>query len=130
LYLRSQDTGALHSLAYFYYSNNLYGPYFTSRLVPGTYDVLYRRNWDSTYDTVSNTSANDAVPNGYRVLVTDVVVQLGMNNLAVDIPVIDTMGTVTLGGQPLPATNPGSSQTTLYLRARDTGALHSLAYFY
>jgi slime mold repeat-containing protein/EGF domain-containing protein len=129
IYLRSKDTGAYHSLAYFSYSNNLSGPYFTSRLLPGTYDMVYRRNWDSVYNTVSSTVSTDLIPNGYRVLAQNVVVQPGANNIAVDIPVATVTGTVTMGGQPLPATNPFSYTTTLYLRAQDTGAYHGLAYF-
>jgi hypothetical protein len=132
LYLKAKDTGALHQLAYFSYSgvsNGLYGPTFTARLVPGTYDLVYRRNWDSTYNTVSSTDAIDKLPGGMRVLQTDVVIAAGSNTVNIDIPVSSISGTVTMGGQPLPATNGYTTGTTLYLKAKDTGALHQLAYF-
>jgi hypothetical protein len=32
------------------------------------YDVLYRRNWDATYNTVTRTLLTDAHVNGYRLL--------------------------------------------------------------
>src|SRR5262249_29873069 len=69
LYLRAPDTGAWHQLAYFYHtSGGLWGPYFTSKILPGTYDVLYRRDWDSTYNTVGSTDVTDKIPKGLRIL--------------------------------------------------------------
>ncbi|UQA60087.1 hypothetical protein [Polyangium aurulentum] len=134
LYMKAKDTGAMHVLASFWYSGasyTLYGPNFTSKLVAGTYDVLYRRAWDSQYDTVGDTVANDKIPNGMRVLMTDVVIKPGANNLAIDIPMATVSGTITMNGAPLPATNPGYSTTTsLYLKAKDTGAMHVLASFW
>jgi hypothetical protein len=129
--MRSADTGAWHQLAYFYHtSGGLWGPYFTTKLLPGTYDILYRRDWDSTYNTVGSTDATDQIPKGLRVLQSNVTVQSGANNLAIDIAVSPMSGTVTLGGQPLPANNPSSLTTTIYLKSKDSGAKHQLAYFY
>src|SRR6185503_140654 len=67
LFARALDTGAWHQLATFNYtgvSSTLYGPTFTTKLVPGVYDILYTREWDSQYDTVSSTDATDKIPHG------------------------------------------------------------------
>jgi hypothetical protein len=132
IYLKSQDTGALHLYAYFDYTgvnSTLYGPVSTTKVIPGTYDVLYWRDWDPTSNQVTETAAGDAIPHGLRVLTSGVVLAPGANTLNVDIPVATVSGTITLGGQPLPATGVYGLQTALYLKSRDTGALHLYAYF-
>src|SRR6185312_7813801 len=75
------------------------------------------------------TDTTDALPNGLRVLQSNVVVSSGANHLNVDIPVAQTTATITLGGQPLPATNEYGSSATIYLVAKDTGEWHVLADF-
>jgi len=131
LYLKSKDTGALHSVAYFNYNGSGYsltGPYWTSGLVPGDYELYYRKNWNSTYNTLDNTPSDDPNPNGMRILSPNVTLAPGANTLNVDIPKATVTGVVTLGGMPLPA-NSYYSGATFYLKSKDTGALHSVAYF-
>ena len=57
------------------------------------------------------------------------VVGAGAVHLAVDIPVAQTTATITLGGQPLPATTEYGSTSDLYLVAKDTGEWHLFASF-
>jgi hypothetical protein len=45
----------------------------------------------------------------------------------IDIPVASITATITLGGQPLPATNEYAMDTELYLVAKETGERHELA---
>jgi hypothetical protein len=75
------------------------------------------------------TDASDAFPKGLRILQTNVTVPSGAANLAIDIPVTQTTGTITLGGQPLPVTNEYGSVIDLYLVAHDTGQWHTFATF-
>jgi hypothetical protein len=73
LYLKARDTGAMHEFSHFQYTGNsytLYGPNFTSKLLPGMYDLYYRREWNSQYNTVNDTAPNDKIPNGMRLLGT------------------------------------------------------------
>jgi hypothetical protein len=132
LFLRAVDTGAWHLLAYFDYTginNALYGPVATTKVVPGVYDVLYARDWDPTTNQVGQTNAADPNPHGMRVLQSGVMLAPGANVLAVDIPVAAVSPAITLAGQPLPVTDVYTYQTQLFLKARDTGALHLLSYF-
>jgi hypothetical protein len=130
-YLKAKDTGAMHSVASFNYTGanyTLYGPTWTSRIVPGVYDLWYRKNWDSTYNTVSSTSTGDPNPNGMRLLQMNVILASGGNTLNIDVPKATVGGTITLGGQPLPAQS-SYGGATFYLKAKDTGAMHSVASF-
>ncbi|MBK9259650.1 MAG: hypothetical protein IPM54_07390 [Polyangiaceae bacterium] len=130
-YLKAKDTGALHSVAYYNYSGGNYslnGPTWSSSILPGVYDLWYRKNWDSTYDTVSATSVGDPNPNGMRLLQPSVILGSGANTLDIDVPYATVSGAITLGGQPLPAMSYYSG-ATFYLKAKDTGAMHSVAYF-
>ncbi|MDC3954859.1 hypothetical protein [Polyangium jinanense] len=130
-YLKAKDTGALHSVAYFNYSGSGYmlnGPTWTASLLPGDYELWYRKNWDSQYDTVTATSIGDPNPNGMRILNKNVTMAPGANTLNIDVPTATVSGNITLGGQPLPATSYYAG-ATFYLKAKDTGALHSVAYF-
>jgi hypothetical protein len=47
----------------------------------------------------------------------------------IDIPVAETTATITLGGQPLPATNEYGADIEIYLVSKDTGQWHTLATF-
>src|SRR5260370_31646553 len=53
----------------------------------------------------------------------------GGNALNVDIPIAQTRAAITLGGQPLPATNEYGTDVELYLVSKDTGQWHTLATF-
>jgi hypothetical protein len=138
LYLVSKDTGQWHTLATFDYTvgtismPTIYGPTVNPRLVPGTYDLWYCHQCDTTTgaaDIALETDASDAFPRGLRVLQTGVVVGPGATQLAVDIPVVPTSASVTLAGRALPATNEYGMDTEIYLVSRDTGEWHTLATF-
>ena len=69
--LLAGDTTAMHAAVSFTCSGsnyNLYGPTWTASLLPGLYDLIYRKNSDRQYDTVSTTSMGDPNPNGFREL--------------------------------------------------------------
>ena len=128
-YLKAKDTGAMHSVASFSYSGanyTLYGPTWTASIIPGNYELWYRKNWDSQYNTVSTTSMGDPNPNGMRMLNGNVTIASGSNTLNIDVPNAAVTGTITLGGQALPAQS-FYGGSTFYLKAKDTGAMHSVA---
>ncbi len=132
-YLKAKDTGAAHFLASYSYNRistsnyALAGDTYDSRMIPGVYDLLYRRNWDSTYNTVTLTNGTDTQLNGYRILKTNVVIASGSQTLNLDIPVARLTGKMTLGGNPLPPKNTTYYGGSFYLKAKDTGAAHFLA---
>src|SRR6185437_16729730 len=133
----SKDTGQWHIFADFDYTGSvsngtLYGPTINPRMVPGTYDVYYCHNcgFDGSSVPVSGeTDTNDAFPNGLRILQSNVVVGAGSANLAIDIPVSQTTGTITLGGKALPTNDEYGSSSTIYLVSKDTGQWHIFADF-
>lgn len=135
-YLRSSDTGTLHQVRRLWYTSTG-GPWpdpaeDAYSLVPGNYDVLYRRGHSATDGVVSENPDGDALPNGYRVVAQDYVVSAGHSALTVDVPVarVDAVD-VTVGGAPLPSGgNPSSSTAQIYLRSKDTGALHQVRRFW
>jgi len=136
-YARAKDTGARHSLGYLRYryaAPGVYALYDTdgqldTRLLPGTYDILYYRNYSSSNDYTYTDDPDDPYVNGYRVLEADVTFTAGENTLNLDLERVWATGSVTLDGGALPPTQPGSDgDVTFYLRARDTGARHSLGY--
>ena len=134
-YLKAKDTGAAHYLAGFSYRYVSSGNYalrsdtYDSKIIPGTYDLLYRRKWDSTYNTVTITSGTSSQLNGYRILQSNVVIKPGAQTLNLDIPVGRITGKMTMGGQALPAKNGNYDGAAFYLKAKDTGAAHYLAGF-
>ncbi len=131
IYLVAKDTGQWHTLATFDYNSSLFGPTVTPRVVPGVYDVYYCHGCatPAAGGISDETDATDAFPSGLRVLQSDVVVGAGPNALQIDIPVTHTTGTITLGGQPLPATDEYGAQIEIYLVAEDTGQWHTFATF-
>ncbi len=131
IYLVAKDTGAAHHIGGYRYSYSggsyvLTQNYYGGKVLAGTYDVLYRRYWDRQYDTVSRTTSDKTHVAGYRMLARDVVVSSGSQTLDLDIPVTTVTGTLTLAGQPLPATNTDYDGADIYLVARDTGAAHHI----
>jgi hypothetical protein len=130
LYFVAKDTGQWHTFATFGYNSNLFGPTVTPRLVPGVYDVYYCHGCSTAPGGITaETDPSDAFPGGLRVLQSDVVVGAGSDDLAIDIPVTQTSATITLGGQPLPATNEYGTNIEVYLVSRDTGQWHTFATF-
>jgi hypothetical protein len=99
-------------------------------VVPGTYDVYYCHNCSTSGAPIaSETEVGDAFPSGLRILQSGLVVGGTSQHITVDIPVTKTSATITLGGQPLPATNLYGTEIDLYLVAKDTGQWHSFAYW-
>jgi hypothetical protein len=99
-------------------------------MVPGMYDVYYCHNCAPSGAPIApETATGDAFPAGLRILQSGLVVGGASQNIAVDIPVTKTSATITLGGQPLPATNLYGTEVDLYLVSKDTGQWHSLAYW-
>jgi hypothetical protein len=92
----------------------------------GVYDVLYRRNWTSSSNSVYRTQPGDTPVNGHRILQASVNLAAGTNTLNVDIPVARVSGTITLAGAALPATHTDYDGADIYLVAKDTGAAHSI----
>ncbi len=136
LYLRAKDTGALHLVRHLWYTSSG-GPWPATpakawSLLPGEYEVVYRRDWSSSYDEVSANPAGDKLPSGYRVIVPSVTLKTGSNTLDIDVPVatIDAVD-VKLDGAALPVGSSSSSDTlSVYLRAHDTGVLHRVRHLW
>jgi hypothetical protein len=133
--LRSADTGALHVLLSIGYSGAV--PYtraagsdaFSTTIIPGTYELLYRRG-GSTGEVAARFN-NDPVITGYRALRT-VTITPGTQTLNIDLPVVSVTGRITQGGSTWPTTSTRDSSGSggsadLFLRARDTQALHRIA---
>ena len=129
-YLRSLDTKSLHIIGTVKYSSSggtykLYGNTFDVRIVPGTYDLVYK-----TYTTSSNlyvsriNTRNTTVPAGYRLLKTGVVIKKGANTLDLNVDSATVSGQFTLNGQAFPATAKYYGDGTFYLRSLDTKSLH------
>ncbi|WP_170229912.1 hypothetical protein [Polyangium fumosum] len=132
IYLVAKDTKAAHYLGGYSYQYQSVGVYslipntYGGKVVAGVYDVLYRRGWGSSGNTVSRTLSTATHVNGYRILAKDVVIGAGESKLDVNIPVASVSGTITLGGAALPATNTDYDGADIYLVAKDTGAAHYL----
>jgi EGF-like domain len=131
IYLVAKDTGAAHHIGGYRYSYSggayvLTSDYYGGKVLAGTYDVHYRRYWDRQYDTASRTTSDKTHVAGHRTLAQNVVIASGAQTLDLDIPVTAVSGTITLGGQPLPATNTDYDGADIYLVAKDTGAAHHL----
>jgi hypothetical protein len=138
LYAVSHDTGARHPIAFVEYVYQSTGTHtlragsdaIATRLVPGTYDILYRRGETSTAGLLSLTPASDPFAHGLRTLMTDVVIGPGDNTLDVNLPAANVTGTITLNGGAMPGTltQPTSWDVDLYAVSRDTGARHPIAF--
>jgi hypothetical protein len=131
-YLRATDTGALHEMGRITYGG-LYPNYTRSAdtfstLVPsGTYDVLARRAYDSSAQTVTQPEATDTTPGIYRVLRAGVTVSGATQSIEVNFGAATIAGNLSMNGGLIPMTSRSSSSFVYYLRARDTGALHEVA---
>jgi hypothetical protein len=129
------DTGIRHILEQIRYTYSG-GPYalvsgsgsIDTRLVPGTYDIVYERGTASSAELVYQTDGGSAYPNGERVLREDVVFGAGTASITIDIPRTTVTGAVTLIGRPLPATltSAYTNDVTIWAIPRDTGVPHIL----
>jgi hypothetical protein len=97
-------------------------------VLPGTYDLVYRR-WASGDTTLlSDHDPLDAYAAGNRILRTGVIVgATGSTALGeVDLAPGRIAGVITYGGSALPTRSRRDADIGLYLRAHDTGTLHLL----
>src|SRR5439155_22912412 len=104
-YLIAKDTGVRHYIGGFRYNYQSPGNYvlagntYSARLVTGIYDLVYSRNCSPTTSCFDNVDASlGPMVNGYRLLVTNVVIGPGMNKLNIDVPETNLTGTMTLNG--------------------------------
>ena len=133
-YLVSHDTGAWHQIASVGFGGCC-GRYevvqahadYATRLVPGVYDLLYRRDWSQSTGIVDPTDAADPYVKGMLYLRRDVVVGPGANRLDIDVPRTGLTGTITMGGAPLPAQSRHPDSLIFYLVRSDTNAWHQIA---
>src|SRR5262249_18003064 len=130
IYLVSKDTGQWHTFATFNYNSSLYGPTINPRLVPGAYHVHYRPYAATGSGGISRATVSpDASPPGLLNPKRDVMISAAALHDALPIPVTQTSATITLGGQPLPATNTYGTDIEIYLVSKDTGQWHTFATF-
>ncbi|MBI2393664.1 MAG: hypothetical protein HYV09_29065 [Deltaproteobacteria bacterium] len=92
-------------------------------VMPGTYDVLYRRGWNGADggNWVYTTTAGDTLADGDRILQRDVVVPPGASTLSVDFGIATVSGTFTLSGGAVPAASKGGD-VDVYFVNKDTGS--------
>ena len=136
---RARDTGKLHRLALLDWTRFGSSPNYTrstgsdqinTTLVPGAYDIVYQRGYQTSGDYVSQrqlTPTLDPVVNGYRVITENVIVAGASQTLNVNITFSVVTGTITQNGAALPMTTPAYENGVVWARARDTGKLHRLA---
>src|SRR5262249_57359332 len=108
IYLVAKDTGEWHALATWNYAatmSTLFGPTVSPRMVPGTYDLLYCHQCNSSANISFETDAADAFPRGLRILQSEIGGASCRENVNIEIAAASTNATVTLSWQPLPATN-------------------------
>ncbi len=138
IWARATDTGKLHRLRLIDWTSNGSYPNYTrsaasntinTTLLPGTYDILYQRAYQTSGDYVEErvqSPTADPVVNGYRVLRTGVVISGAAQTLDVDVGVTTLTGTITMNGTTLPLTTPNYENGVIWARATDTGKLHRL----
>src|SRR5207245_393273 len=108
----------------------LAGNTYSARLVTGIYDLVYSRNCSPTTSCFDNVDASlGPMVNGYRRLMTNVVIGPGLNQLNIDVPETNLTGTMTLNGGALPATYTDYTGADFYLIAKDTGIRHYIGGF-
>jgi hypothetical protein len=97
-------------------------------LLPGVYDVVFRRWSSSSESLITNHEQDDPYGFGNRILAADVVVGPGVTTLDVEIAPARVTGAITFAGAPPTLGSQSSADIGIYLRAHDTGALHLLEY--
>ena len=132
-YLKAQGTGYLHQVTNLQYKYVSTGRYklirdnFTTRLTPGTYDLIFIRGLYNGKISQAH-SQYDVLPNAYRVLKSNIQIPKGNYTLNIDIPAKAVAGKVTLNGQSLPVDLRSSSSGYgyFYLQANQTKYLHQI----
>jgi hypothetical protein len=95
-------------------------------VLPGVYDVVYRRYSGSSDEYVSDHDPADPYAYGVRVLDEGVVVGLGTTSIAIDLSPERVTGGFVYAGLSLPERSLGTTDIGIWLRARDTGTSHLL----
>ncbi|MFK7988862.1 MAG: hypothetical protein AB8I08_22780, partial [Sandaracinaceae bacterium] len=92
-------------------------------VIPGTYDILYRRFW-STGDEARDfgDEADGSYPYGSHVLVEGVVIAAGASALNIDIPAARVGGALTFDGGAAVASD-NDDEVAVWLRDQATGSL-------
>ncbi len=136
-YLIDRTTGALQhiggprwSSSPFPYPLQAGSAHYTATVLPGVYDLLYRRGFNTT--TASGTtyvySTNDAdtVAYGEQLIARNVVIGPGHNLRNIDVPLTTLTGAIRMNGGPVPATSQSSTSLDFYLVDQTTGALQHI----
>jgi hypothetical protein len=126
LYVINKTTGTRQYIGGLVYSGSY--PYtliepatYTTKIVPGVYDVLYRRSYSGSGDFVYVTYDDDTLANGNHLLMTDVVIPTGAHTLDLDFSMTTLSGDITMNGGAPPATSESSSDVELYVIDKTTG---------
>jgi hypothetical protein len=137
----SRDTGVRHELGRLSYTTTVTGGYrLTSgdgaidvRLIPGTYDILYQRDVNTSSSGSGDRWVNPnrtavPLPSGWRIVREGVVISAGAGALNVDIPSAALLGSITLDGAAPPSTvsSAGYGTSIVWAVSRDTGVRHEL----
>jgi hypothetical protein len=99
---------------------------YTSSLLPGVYDIVYQRAYNSTDGYVFQTTSGDVFPNGNRRLFEDVVLGPGAQTLNLDVDVAQLSGSIEMNGD-VPPKSKSSNDVGFYARSLDTGKAHLFA---
>ncbi|GAB5541017.1 MAG: hypothetical protein SangKO_007770 [Sandaracinaceae bacterium] len=92
-------------------------------VLPGTYDLVYRRFWGSgDADRDWGGAPDGTYPFGSHVLRAGIVIAPGANTLDVDIPRASVMGALTFAGGPAVGSG-ADDEVNLWLRDTPTGSL-------
>jgi 23S rRNA U2552 (ribose-2'-O)-methylase RlmE/FtsJ len=91
-------------------------------VLPGVYDVVYRRYTSSSDLFVVDHEPADPYAYGIRVLQEDLVVGSGTTTLDIDLAPERVLGGFTYAGMSLPARSTEYAGIGVWLRAKDTGS--------
>jgi hypothetical protein len=141
-WLVAKDTGVGHRLLSLTYKFGVYegktqyqlqsSPSFSRTLVPGTYDVVYRRDLSGT-GWVYETAPDDLLVDGQRIVKANVQIGPGTTTLDIDVPMASITGSITFGGAPPAELTSSGALSFFWLVAKDTGIrhrLHTLSYVF
>ena len=133
IYLKAQDTGSeqlLEVVTFGSWDGTGYPQQtFNTRddlmvdlpVLPGTYDVIYRRWSSGDGSSIGDHQQNDSYAFGYRTLQSGVTVS-GTTTLNVELAPGRVMGNVRYAGAALPTHSTSTTDIAIYLKARDTGS--------
>ncbi len=130
VYLVNKETGSRQRIGgpRYSYSSGTYvlvsgTDAYSTLVMPGTYDVLYRRGWSWSAGGAwtYTTTAGDTLADGEQYLARDVVIPSGAKTLDLDFGRTSLSGAFTLSGGPVPSTSKGGD-VDVYLINKATGS--------